>query len=77
MCIGTHRDNFKDATLLTSYFLSFLNDLWMGRRQYNDFGSTINHISVTYITTSMSKQRQIAIMYAASYRLFKLVHTPE
>ena len=49
----------------------------MVKRQYNDFGNTISHISVTYITTSMSIQHKIAIMCTACYRLFKLVHTPE
>ena len=49
---NVQRKKFKMATLLISYFLLISNDLWMGKRQYNDFGSTINHISVTYITTS-------------------------
>ena len=39
--MATHREkDFKDTTLPTSYFL-FLNDLWMGKNQYNDLGSTI------------------------------------
>ena len=45
VCVHIEK-NLKDATLRNIVIFSFLNDLWIG--------STITHISVTHITSSMS-----------------------
>ena len=55
MCMGTHREKLTIYSIAHhSYFLSFKDNLRIVKRQFNDLGCTIAHVSVTYITSSMS-----------------------